>query len=350
MQYPSSVVKSLREAFGDDPPMANYAARQFGKVDDPLQHALLSSGDWENYLDYVNLALEPTKTKTTILLTETPMSSHERDVFGPALSHSINTINNIHRGSLYQYNDIYEHAIDTRDTGPLQRMYKDITATIPPRETVDYIKGSWLPVERTLKEHGIEPRGLPIEERVRKYNQIQARINKKVEGTKEIGDLSPGYRFVELQSPDSFIREGQQMGHSVGGYANEPNYSLGGPEAIKTGLVRVFSIRDKNGRPTITIETMRDQQGKYSVIQAKQAGNRQNWTPEDERNLDLFFQKTGFNIQQHPRGFDDTTRYLPQSITHKYKDRLRGTYAHMFPDDPIINDWGVDPGDFDDIP
>lgn len=53
---------------------------------------------------------------------------------------------------------------------------------------------------------------------------------------------------------DAVRYEGEQMGHSVAGYADEGSYGLGGLGAIKEGRAKIYSLRDKKGQPHVTIE------------------------------------------------------------------------------------------------
>ena len=53
---------------------------------------------------------------------------------------------------------------------------------------------------------------------------------------------------------DAVKYEGDTLGHSVGGYAYEGNYGLGGLDAIKTGKAKIYSLRDAKGQPHATVE------------------------------------------------------------------------------------------------
>ena len=75
-----------------------------------------------------------------------------------------------------------------------------------------------------------------------------------------------GCRFVELKGPIALLREGNLMGHCVGGR----NYV----EALQKGATRIFSFRDPSNRPHVTIEVRRSWRRKgLSAIQIKGRGN-----------------------------------------------------------------------------
>jgi len=81
-----------------------------------------------------------------------------------------------------------------------------------------------------------------------------------------------GYKWVELNKPGSFATESDAMKHSVRGYepekghpdwvplsgnSGQSNYGHGGWEAIKSGRAKVYSLIDENGKPYVTVETVR---------------------------------------------------------------------------------------------
>jgi len=66
-----------------------------------------------------------------------------------------------------------------------------------------------------------------------------------------------GYRWVRLNKPGQFEAESELMGHSVRGYEPDagPWYGLGGWPAIERGEAQVYSLRDPQGLPHVTVET-----------------------------------------------------------------------------------------------
>ena len=79
------------------------------------------------------------------------------------------------------------------------------------------------------------------------------------------------YYWQQLDKPGQFARESDAMSHSVRGYEPEEghpdwitesgrndwgsNYGYGGWEAIKSGRAKVYSLRNKEGKSMVTIET-----------------------------------------------------------------------------------------------
>jgi len=65
-----------------------------------------------------------------------------------------------------------------------------------------------------------------------------------------------GYRWVRLNKPGQFEAESELMGHSVRGYEPDagPGYGLGGWPAIERGEAQVYSLRDPQGLPHVTVE------------------------------------------------------------------------------------------------
>jgi hypothetical protein len=75
--------------------------------------------------------------------------------------------------------------------------------------------------------------------------------------------VTPGIEgnWVQITDPVATELEGKLMKHSVGGYSSGDSYGTGytglpygGKLAFEDGLVRVYSLRDKQGMPTITVE------------------------------------------------------------------------------------------------
>lgn len=64
-----------------------------------------------------------------------------------------------------------------------------------------------------------------------------------IAGEVPIMELSNGYRWVSLTTPEALDREGERMGHCVGSYAEE----------IEAGT-EIYSLRDGRNAPHVTIE------------------------------------------------------------------------------------------------
>lgn len=79
----------------------------------------------------------------------------------------------------------------------------------------------------------------------------------------KIKTYSDGYTWVRLVNGMHLKREGELMGHCVGGYGN----------AIKTGT-EIYSLRDPNNGPHITVEVIKDGHAGKSVRQMKGKGNK----------------------------------------------------------------------------
>lgn len=118
------------------------------------------------------------------------------------------------------------------------------------------------------------------EANARKMEKAQVRLFKDAEVLREYDD---GFKWIRLNKPGQFANESDLMGHSVRGYEPEgsvprrtpsgaidgyqtnpewipeavgghADYGYGGWDAIKSDRVRVYSLRDSNGKPVATIE------------------------------------------------------------------------------------------------
>lgn len=73
-------------------------------------------------------------------------------------------------------------------------------------------------------------------------------------------ELEGGVRIVELRGPVALLREGNLMGHCVGG--------RGYVDAVRRNLARIISIRDADNKPHVTIEVRGN-----AALQIKGKGN-----------------------------------------------------------------------------
>lgn len=71
-----------------------------------------------------------------------------------------------------------------------------------------------------------------------------------VEPIAPIGDFS----LVRVKSPFAVRMEGAAMRHSIGNYALDPEYGLGGKKAFESGDTQVFSIRNVEGKPIVSMD------------------------------------------------------------------------------------------------
>jgi hypothetical protein len=71
-----------------------------------------------------------------------------------------------------------------------------------------------------------------------------ASVEGRMEGTVPHKEYPTGYKWVEVQSPEALKREGDIMGHCVGGYC----------EDVKAGRTKIYSLRDPKGESHATVE------------------------------------------------------------------------------------------------
>jgi hypothetical protein len=105
-------------------------------------------------------------------------------------------------------------------------------------------------------------------------------VIKKVEGNKsipkELYDIGTERvkpmgedRWVRLTTAQAVQLEGASMHHSIGGYAKKGGYGVGGLDALLSGKAQLFSLRGKDGRPRITIEAQKNEDGTLLIRQIK---------------------------------------------------------------------------------
>ena len=66
----------------------------------------------------------------------------------------------------------------------------------------------------------------------------------QLEGTTIVKQYPDGFQWVKVESAGALRNEGDSMGHCVGGYC----------EAVQNGDTEIYSLRDPQGRPHVTIE------------------------------------------------------------------------------------------------
>lgn len=89
--------------------------------------------------------------------------------------------------------------------------------------------------------------------------------------------------WKQLTDAKATALEGKLMNHSVGGYADGESYgttytglAYGGKRAFDEGLVKVYSLRDDKGMPTVTLEMAKSDGGKgdkWDITQIRSAFN-----------------------------------------------------------------------------
>jgi hypothetical protein len=104
-----------------------------------------------------------------------------------------------------------------------------------------------------------------------------------------------GGQWVQLTKPLATELEGKLMKHSVGGYGSGDSYGTGytqlpygGKKAFDEGLVRVYSLRNKQGVPEVTVEMAKSNAGKGSTWDVTQIRGRFNSEPAPQTRQDIF--------------------------------------------------------------
>ena len=93
------------------------------------------------------------------------------------------------------------------------------------------------------------------------------------------GSPLQGYTWRRLERPDSTELEGAYLGHSVGGYADNGNYTSADKKAFRAGTIKVYSLRDPRGLPVTTVEVKEIPNLGSAVTQVKGAGRATGNTP-----------------------------------------------------------------------
>jgi hypothetical protein len=104
-----------------------------------------------------------------------------------------------------------------------------------------------------------------------------------------------GGQWVTLDKSVAAKMEGKLMNHSVGDYNSGTSYGTaytglpyGGKKAFDEGLVRVYSLRDDQGLPKVTVEMAKSDGGKGSTWNVSQIRGRFNSEPMPEAREDIF--------------------------------------------------------------
>lgn len=101
--------------------------------------------------------------------------------------------------------------------------------------------------------------------------------------------------WLQITDPRATALEGKLMNHSVGGYKEGSSYGAeytglpyGGKKAFDEGLVKVYSLRDDKGMPTVTLEMAKSDAGKGDKWNITQIRGRFNSEPAADQWDDIF--------------------------------------------------------------
>jgi hypothetical protein len=133
-----------------------------------------------------------------------------------------------------------------------------------------------------------------------------------------------GYQWVRIETPEAVQIEGAAMGHSVGGYAKEY-----GPTKVKqfqTGEHEVWSLRNKKGKPAVTVQLENRPDGTKEIQQVKGNGPK---TGNAEGGPVNFDEKVNDFLTNYikPTYISEGDNYLTPSL-RKYKEDLYQKYSN----------------------
>jgi hypothetical protein len=157
-------------------------------------------------------------------------------------------------------------------------------------------------------------------------------VIKKVEGNKsipkELYDIGTENirpmgedRWVRLTTAQAVQLEGAAMHHSVGGYAKKGEYGVGGLDALLSGKAQVFSLRGKDGRPRITIEAQKNEDGTLIVRQVKGDFNGVPEPQDQERVVEFLKGLPIDKIQPDSYTRSATGEDLPERVRIDWSDK-----------------------------
>jgi hypothetical protein len=82
-----------------------------------------------------------------------------------------------------------------------------------------------------------------------------------MEFTEPVMDVGRGMKWYKLNDPRATILEGGAMNHSIGQYAEDRGYVVGGLPAFLSGRAEVYSLRGEDGIPRVTLSIEKFQNG-----------------------------------------------------------------------------------------
>lgn len=114
--------------------------------------------------------------------------------------------------------------------------------------------------------------------------------------TRPVADApSVNGQWVQLTKPVATELEGKLMKHSIGGYGAGESYGTaytqlpyGGKKAFDEDLVRVYSLRDNQGLPEVSVEMSRSNAGKGDTWNVSQIRGKFNSEPAFQAREDIF--------------------------------------------------------------
>lgn len=130
------------------------------------------------------------------------------------------------------------------------------------RQVQDYLR------DLVARRPGTSLSRISVPDAIQQSRQWHAEIARKAaDGEDDASGVTPvmsfhdGYQWIELKSSHALQYEGGQMQHCVGGFS----YS----EAVAAGETRIFSLRDPQGKPHVTVEAdshIRQVKGKQNAV------------------------------------------------------------------------------------
>lgn len=196
----------------------------------------------------------------------------------------------------------------------------DYLATLSPREIKnlryeDAIRGSVKMDELTRQRKAVITRlreGKPVDNKVF-MEGVSAPLLTYGEDTK-----FPGFTWRQITDPEATAVEGAYIGHSVGGYAKEGSYLPEAKKEFGSGNTKIYTLRDKEGKPVTTVE-VKQIEGRGPVVTqvkgaGKKSGNSADKTEYDALLVNLFEK---LNVS----GISESDTYLPP-LSREYKRRV----------------------------
>lgn len=204
----------------------------------------------------------------------------------------------------------------------------DYLATLSPREIKnlryeDAIRGSVKMDELNTQRKALLTRlreGKPVDNKVF-MEGVSAPLLTYGEDTQ-----FPGFTWRQITDPEATAVEGAYIGHSVGGYAKEGSYLPEAKKDFRSGNTKIYTLRDKEGKPVTTVE-VKQIEGRGPVVTqvkgaGKKSGNTADKTEYDALLVNLFEK---LNVS----GITESDTYLPP-LSQAYKKQIGDPTPRMF--------------------
>lgn len=204
----------------------------------------------------------------------------------------------------------------------------DYLATLSPREIKnlryeDAIRGSVKMDELSTQRKALLTRlreGKPVDNKVF-MEGVSAPLLTYGEDTQ-----FPGFTWRQITDPEATAVEGAYIGHSVGGYAKEGSYLPEAKKDFRSGNTKIYTLRDKEGKPVTTVE-VKQIEGRGPVVTqvrgaGKKSGNTADKTEYDALLVNLFEK---LNVS----GITESDTYLP-ALSQAYKKQIGDPTPRMF--------------------